>query len=120
MHRRTGPKTFAHAYELRRNMTEAETRLWQVLRSHRFANIHFRRQHAVGPYIVDFCAPRIKLAIEVDGDQHLDQQEYDAQRSAFLESNGYRVLRFWNGQVTNDMAGVIKHILAALETPTRR
>jgi len=80
VHRRTSPKVFSNARELRQNLTEAETRLWQSLRSHHFAGIHFRRQHAIGPYIVDFCAPRLKIIIEVDGSQHLDQGEYDADR----------------------------------------
>lgn len=57
------------------------------------------------------CAPRQKLIIEVDGSQHIDQQEYDAERSAFLESKGYRVLRFWNGDVMNNIEGVMAEIL---------
>ncbi len=114
MHRRTSPKTFANAYNLRHNLTEAESRLWAVLRSHRVNNVHFRRQHAIGPYIVDFCAPQKKLVIELDGGQHLDQEEYDAERTAFLESKGYRVLRFWNSDVTHNLDGIVIIILEAL------
>jgi very-short-patch-repair endonuclease len=93
------PKTtphaiYRHAVELRQNQTEAELRLWYRLRSHRFEGIHFRRQHVIGNYVVDFCAPRRKLVIEVDGGQHVDQAEYDAQRTEYLNSKGYRVLRF--------------------------
>lgn len=69
--------------------------------------IHFRRQHVIGNYVVDFCAPRQKLIIELDGSQHLDQQEYDAERTMLLESRGYRVLRFWNNDVMNDIEGVV-------------
>jgi very-short-patch-repair endonuclease len=113
-HRRTSPKAFANAHELRRHPTEAESRLWHVLRMHRLDNVHFRRQHAIGPYIVDFCAPRIKLVIEVDGSQHLDQQEHDAQRTAFLAERGFRVIRFWNTEVMNQIDEVVQVVLEAI------
>ena len=98
------------AGELRHNQTEAEARLWSQLRAHRLAGTHFRRQHAIGSYIVDFCAPRIKLVIELDGGQHLDQEEYDQKRTAFLESMGFQVLRFWNNEVLGDIVDVMKVI----------
>jgi len=94
MHKRTTPKIFGRAKQLHRNMTEAEVKLWSHLRAHRMGNIHFRNQHAIGNYIVDFCAPRKKLIIELDGSQHLEQEEYDAERAAFLKSKGFRILRF--------------------------
>jgi very-short-patch-repair endonuclease len=103
------------AAELRREPTEAETKLWTNLRAHKLAGIGFRRQHAIGPYIVDFCAPRAKIIIELDGSQHLDQQEYDAARTRFLENRGYKVLRFWNSEVMNQIEGVIGSILDALQ-----
>ncbi len=70
-------------------------------------SVHFRRQHAIGPYIVDFCAPRIKLIIEVDGGQHLEQGAYDGQRTKFLEGKGYRVLRFWNNEINTHLDDVM-------------
>ncbi len=70
----------------------------------------FRRQHAIGPYIVDFCAPREKLIIEVDGGQHLDQEEYDQERTAFLASKRYQVLRFWNNDITINLESVLRQI----------
>jgi len=76
---------------------------------------HFRNQNAIGNYVVDFCAPRRKLIIKLDGSQHLDQEMYDLERTAFLESKGYRVLRFWNHQVMNDIEGVLSVIYLALE-----
>ena len=85
-HYRTTPKTFANAKELRLNQTPAEIKLWARLRAHRMADAHFRNQHAIGNYIVDFCAPRRKLIVELDGSQHLEQQEYDAERTEFLKS----------------------------------
>jgi very-short-patch-repair endonuclease len=85
------------------------------LRAQRANGVHFRRQHAIGPYITDYCAPRQKLFIEVDGSQHLDQEEHDAERTAFFEPKGYRVLRFWNGDVMNNVNGVMGVILDELE-----
>jgi len=102
------------AAELRQNQTPAETKLWSHLRAHRLGEIHFRRQHAIGNYIVDFCAPRKKLIIELDGSQHLEQEGYDEERTAFLKSKGYRVLRFWNNQVMNDLEAVMRAIDLAL------
>jgi len=74
------------------------------------AGVQFRRQHAIGDYIVDFCSPRRKLIIELDGSQHLDQAEYDLERTQYLETKGYRVLRFWNNDVMNDIEIVLNTI----------
>ena len=121
-HRRTTPKIFAHAKELRRELTPTEIKLWARLRAHRMKGVHFRVQHAnalrpfrVGNYIVDFCAARKKLIIELDGSQHLDQKEYDDERTAFLKSKGYQVLRFWNNDVMNDIDSVLRVIYATLK-----
>ena len=113
-HKRTSSEIFKRAKELRRNPTEAEARLWAGLRNHRLAGVGFRRQHAIGPYIVDFCAPRVGLIIEVDGSQHLEQEHYDAQRTEFLQENGYRVLRFWNHEVLADIGSVLAVIFEAV------
>ena len=103
------------AGELLREQTPAEAKLWAYLRARRAKGVHFRRQHAIGPYITDFCAPRQKLVIELDGSQHLDQEEHDAERTAFLESKGCRVLRSWNSDIMNNINGVIGVILEELE-----
>jgi very-short-patch-repair endonuclease len=113
MHRRTTPKVFANAKELRKNTTPAEQKLWAALRNDQLG-VSFRRQHAIGPYIVDFVCLKQKLIIELDGGQHLEQQQYDDERTAFLQSKGYRVLRFWNNDVLNDLNGVMSAILEAL------
>ncbi len=118
MHKRTSPKTFRNAQELRLNTTPAEAKLWSFLRRHQLKDVGFRRQHAIGNFVVDFCAPRQKLVIELDGSHHLDQMEYDAERSDFLKIKGYRILRFFNNDVMNDINGVIKVILEAIETPS--
>src|SRR5258706_16233375 len=105
MHKRTTPKIFGRAKQLHRNMTEAEVKLWARLRAHRMGVVHFRNQHAIGNYVVDFCAPRTpalaggareKLIIELDRSQHIEQEKYAGERTTFLESKGYHVLRFWN------------------------
>jgi very-short-patch-repair endonuclease len=114
-HKRTSPKIFHRARECRHKPTLAESRLWASLRAHRFTGIHFRRQHAIGPYIVDFCSPRCKLIIEVDGSPHLDQEEYDAERTVYLASKGYRVLRFWNSEVMNKINEVMGAILERMD-----
>ena len=77
-------------------------------------DVHFRNQHAIGNYIVDFCAPRRKLIIELDGSRHLEQQEYDEERTKYLETRGYRILRFWNNDVMQDMETVLKVIWSTL------
>ena len=108
------------AGELRRELTPAEHKLWAQLRNDQLG-VNFRRQHAnalrpfrVGNYIVDFCSPRNKLIIELDGGQHLEQESYDCERTEFLQSKGYRVLRFWNNDVINDLNSVVQVILDAL------
>jgi very-short-patch-repair endonuclease len=98
------------AEELRQNQTEAEAKLWARLRAHRMVGVQFRRQHAVGNYIVDFCSPRRKIIIELDGSQHLDQADYDLERTKYLKSLGYRVLRFWNNDVLNNIDAVLQAI----------
>jgi very-short-patch-repair endonuclease len=113
--RRTTPKYYERARQLRKDCGPAEITLWAYLRGLRQDGLRFRRQHAIGPYITDFCAPRQKLIIEVDGSQHLDQQEYDAARTLFLESQGYQLIRFWNSDVMNKIDEVMGVILQALE-----
>ena len=103
------------AGELRKVPTPAERKLWAHVRGGKLG-VKFRRQHAIGNYIPDFCSPKAKLIIEMDGSQHLEQEEYDAERTAYFESKGYQVLRFWNNQVMNDIEGVIKAIVYVLET----
>ena len=116
MHKRTTPKVFGHAKQLHRNMTPAEVKLWARLRAHRLEGVHFRNQHAIGNYVVDFCVLRQKLIIELDGSQHLEQEDYDRERTEYLESKGYKVVRFWNNDVMNDMDGVIRAIIQAMQS----
>lgn len=112
--RRSTPKIMRRAAALRRKQTPAERKLWSYLSGRKVKGVKFRRQHAIGNFIVDFCAVKEKLIIEVDGSQHLDQSEYDEERTAYLEAQGYRVIRFWNHQVMKDISGVVQAIEDAL------
>ena len=80
---------------LRKNQSPAERILWSHLRNHQILDVHFRRQYPIDPYIVDFCAPSLRLVIEVDGSQHATHTEQDALRTKFLEGEGFHILRFW-------------------------
>ena len=100
--------------KLRTELTPAERKLWLRLRNDQLG-VNFRRQHAIGSYIPDFCSLKAKLIIELDGSQHLEQQEYDEERTKYLEEQGYKVIRFWNSDVMNDINGVVLAISHALK-----
>ncbi|MGB7374857.1 endonuclease domain-containing protein [Pontixanthobacter sp.] len=104
-----------HAKTMRKEPTEPEKRLWHQLRAGRFRGIKFRRQKVVGKYIVDFASNAPKLVIELDGDTHAFQAEYDAERTAFLNGEGYRVLRFCSNDVMRNMDGVLVRIGEAVD-----
>ena len=112
------PTTLLHtARKLRRNQTDAESKLWTRLRSRQMEDTKFRRQHPVGPFITDFCCPEKGLVIELDGSQYLLQTEADHKRSQFLLSQGYDVLRFWNNEVLEDIDAVLERIAEVLRNP---
>jgi very-short-patch-repair endonuclease len=102
------------AQELRQTPTGPEQKLWTILHAFRQRGYHFRRQHRIAPYIVDFACIHGKLIIEADGDSHGYQLEYDRERDAFLMARGYRVLRFWNNDITGNAEGVFQRIEQAL------
>ena len=102
------------ARQLRTHQTPPEQALWKLLRAHRLSGTKFTRQVPVGPFIVDFAARAIKLVIELDGDTHASQVAYDAARTAYLQAQGYRVIRFTNADVTGNAAGVLDALTAAL------
>jgi very-short-patch-repair endonuclease len=101
--------------ELRNNATQAERRLWQHLRSRQLTGIRFNRQVPIGPYICDLVARTPKLIIELDGGQHAEAADYDANRTTFLQQRGYRVIRFWNNDVLENLEGVLTVIEEALK-----
>ncbi len=108
--KRANPKSYERARALRHELTPAEQKLWCILRGNKLNGVSFRRQHAIGNYIVDFVSIKNKLVIELDGSQHFEQEEYDSERTRYLESQGYKVIRFWNNQVEKEIDGVIQVI----------
>lgn len=104
------------ARKLRKNMTEQERKLWQFLRKKSIDGLKFRRQYPIGNYIVDFICNEKKLIIEIDGGQHNEDKNiaYDKERTKFIENKGYRVIRFWNCDIDNNIEGVYHAILQQL------
>ncbi|MBM3943623.1 MAG: endonuclease domain-containing protein [SAR202 cluster bacterium] len=109
--------TTEKARRLRRDLTDAEKTLWRILGNRSLASYKFRRRHVIGQYIVDFACVEKKLVIELDGGHHAvgAQSEYDQFRTAWLEAQGYRVLRFWNTQPLQEIDSVKEAILEALQ-----
>jgi very-short-patch-repair endonuclease len=103
--------------KLRRDNVPAEARLWQRLRAGQVGGWKFRRQYSIGPYIVDFYCPRLRLVIEIDGPTHegIEVESYDANRQAYLESLGLCVLRFQNQQVYSHLDSVVETIAVTAE-----
>ena len=115
--RGTDDSLTVRARQLRRQMTPAEKRLWAAIRGRRLDGLKFRRQHALGSYIVDFVCSEKRLIIEVDGDVHDEQMDYDAARTEHLEQYGYRVVRFRNAEVLDDLESVLEKIREAALIP---
>lgn len=109
---RPGVKT-DFAKTLRRNMTDAEKKLWYHLRAGRLEGHKFKRQAPIGPYVVDFAAPALKLIVELDGSQHALQREYDAARTRYLNDCGFRLLRFGDDEALQQTDAVREAILRA-------
>jgi len=103
------------ARELRKNMTEVERFLWRQLRLRQFGGHKFRRQQPIGKYIVDFVCLEKKLIVELDGGHHLEQVAYDLERDAWLEKQGFFILRFWDNEVVKEIESVKEVIMKALE-----
>ena len=101
------------AKKLRKNQTRAEAALWNKLRAKQLEEVKFRRQQPIGNYIVDFVSFEKRVVIEVDGGQHAEKKKEDSKRDLFLIGSGFRVLRFWNNEVLENMNGVMETIRAA-------
>jgi crossover junction endodeoxyribonuclease RuvC len=116
MHAQTNKKILAEKRQrtLRKNLTDAESHLWQRLRNRQVGNCKFRRQHPCGDFILDFVCLERKVVVELDGGQHFDSAKYDAMRSQLLEQAGFAVLRFWNNEVFENTEGVLEVILSVL------
>jgi very-short-patch-repair endonuclease len=111
-HLRNDPALKQRRQDLRMNQTEAERTLWKHLRDKQVHGLKFFRQYSIGPYIVDFYCPQLKLAIELDGGQHNGDsaREYDEARSAYLQAQGIEVMRFWNHDVLNQTKSVLRKV----------
>ena len=106
------------ARRLRHDATDAERAIWRLLRNRRLSEYKFRRQHPIGPFIVDFYCHSKRLVIELDGGQHAEQVARDNRRTQWLEERGHRVLRFWDNDVLKNSEGVLEVILSHLEEPS--
>ncbi len=103
------------ARKLRKNPTEAEKLFWRHVRAKQADGFRFRRQAPIGPYVAGFFCPDAKLIVELDGGQHALQVDADAERTDWLEKRGYRVIRFWNNDVLENIEGVHESVRAHLE-----
>ena len=103
---------YSKARELRQNSTPQEIMLWTLLRNRQYKNYKFRRQYPIGNYIVDFICREKRLIIELDGGQHNEPNniEYDKERTEFLKSKGYKVIRFWNNEIDENIDEVVNKI----------
>ena len=111
--------------ELRNSSTEAEIKLWQQLSARKVRGVRFNRQYPIGQFIADFVSRQKRLVIEIDGGQHAANIEYDARRTRFLNAQGYRVIRFWNSEILDNLEGVVEVIGRTLDNmpspnPSRR
>ncbi len=106
------------ARTLRHNQTDTEHELWQLLRGRELAGFKFRRQVPLGEYVADFVCLSERLIVELDGGQHLERVDYDARRTAWLTSQNFRVLRFWNNDVFEQREAVLQTILSSLTAPS--
>jgi adenine-specific DNA-methyltransferase len=102
------------ARQLRKNATDAERKLWRRLRDRRFSGYKFRRQHPIGPYVVDFVCLEQRLVIELDGGQHLERRGYDRNRDRWLANEGYRILRFPDNAALRETEAVLQVIWKTL------
>ncbi len=111
-HTRNDPSLKVRRRELRHNQTDAERAFWKRVRAKQFCGMKFFRQYSIGPYILDFYCPQLKLAIELDGGQHNqdDRRAYDETRSSYLHMQGIKVMRFWNHEVLQYLDSVLMKI----------
>ena len=116
---RNDPALKKRRQELRRNQTDAEKAFWLHVRNRQFHGMKFFRQYSIGPFILDFYCPELKLAVELDGGQHTksDSKKYDIDRSEYLKSHGIYIMRFWNHDVLIHMDSVLNKIAKRVNTP---
>jgi|AntRauTorckE6833_2_1112554.scaffolds.fasta_scaffold02465_8 very-short-patch-repair endonuclease len=101
--------------KLRSDATPQEAHIWNYLKNSNL-EYKFRRQHGIGPYVVDFVCPKRKIIVEIDGSQHMDAEQYDRKRDEYLRAKGYMVLRFWNSEINTAIKAVVQRIYDALHS----
>lgn len=114
--RASNQRLLSNARRMRREPTDAERRFWFAVRAHRFGGCKFKRQYPIGPYIADFVCLERRLIVELDGGQHAQHVEYDAERTAYLQARGFRVLRYWNEEFLRNQMDVLEGIWRALNS----
>jgi very-short-patch-repair endonuclease len=119
-HHRVDPQLLEFAREMRRIPAPAEEKLWKCLRNRQLGGFKFRRQSAIATYIADFCCPECKLIVELDGESHEMQYEYDQERSQALGEQGFDVIRFPNTEIQENLEGVLLEILRECESRSPR
>jgi very-short-patch-repair endonuclease len=117
---RNDPILMQRRQELRRNQTDAEQAFWRRVRNRQFLGMRFFRQYSIGPYILDFYCPAVKIAVELDGGQHnqRENKEYDEARSEYLKTQGINVIRFWNHEALIDMQSVLNKLHMRVTPPS--
>ncbi len=113
------PVNINKARELRRNQTEAESNLWRYLRNRQLHGYKFRRQMPIGKYIVDFACVSLKMIVEIDGSQHMQNTDYDESRTEYLNKQGYKVIRFWNNEILTQIESVLEALTLTLTLSQR-
>ncbi|MDO9367012.1 MAG: DUF559 domain-containing protein [Sphingopyxis sp.] len=111
------PRLIEFAKQMRREQTEPELCMWFELRAQRFQGIKFRRQKVIGSYIADFSSREPMIVVEIDGDTHGAQENYDLARSGYFEEQGYRVIRFTNHDVMTNLSGVLEQLSLFIKGP---
>lgn len=113
--KKTSPKIRALSKRLRKNQTRPERLLWKVLRNRQVNRLKWRRQHPIGNFIVDFYCAEYRLVLELDGDSHADRINYDEQRTKWLVTRGYHVIRFANREIVKIISGIIDQIIDVVD-----
>lgn len=116
--RKPSSESISFARNLRKNQTDAENALWAVLRSRQFLDLKFKRQHPVPPYTVDFVCLENKLVVEIYGGQHAEDIDYDLARTDYLQSLGFKVVRFWNNEVLSNLDGTLEALKEHISSPS--
>ena len=119
MERRNLKRRTHRARDLRERSTDTEWKLWAILRNRQLAGCKFRRQFPIDRYFADFACREARLIVEIDGSQHADQSEYDAERTRIIETYGWQVVRFSNHDVLTNLEGVAETILIEIQSARR-